>query len=519
MVQYSATAKYHEFLSAITQHAAEGILAYSAGGKIILANNAVSLIFDSDPKNIEGSNIVDLFAQGGRQGAIVEQLFQKSEGGEQSSLEFEIVRRNGVIVPLDIVVGHATLSDGESVFIANCRDITTQKKTAKRLTRQAEIINQMHDVVVVADRDLEITFCNKAMEVMAARTRDQMLGKTIHDVVHLVLPNGLEAADVKKIAATEGRWNGVSDVTNHEGKVMKADVVLFPMRDSDGQIEYFIFVIRDISDRLEADKRIQETQRIESLGRLAGGVAHDINNLLFPIFLNLEDAVDSIKEGNDLDDACEKVQASMDACMKIKKMIEQIMHFSRGSSAGRESLEMTEVLEDAWKLTKMIVPSSQKTIVTFQDDCGTVFGNSVQISQILLNLISNSVAAQDHGPGTITVSMVRAKSGDLRQPRYYQLKDQDYAVLTVTDTGSGIPNDIIDQVFDPFFTTKSVGEGTGLGLTEVAGIMSDFGGAIDVESKVDEGTSFFLYFPVTDKQDIDMEEEGDSADEQAKVLG
>jgi len=472
-------------------------LAYSAGGKVILANTALASIFGSDPKDIEGMEISDLFGLQDRQDAFLERLFRKNEKGEQSPVEFEITRNDGIVVPLDIVVGRATLSDGETVFIANCRDISEQRATAKRLMRQAEIINQMHDAVLVADANFNVTFCNSALEKMVARPKQGVVGKSIYSLVDIQLPDNLQPEGLRLIAGEQGRWNGIVDITNIEGKLFKADVLLFPMRDSSGAIDYFISVIRDITERVEANQRIQETQRIESLGRLAGGVAHDINNLLFPIFLNLEDAVDSIKEGEELDEACEKVQASMDACMKIKEMIEQIMHFSRESSSGKEALDLAEVMQEAWNLTKMIVPSSQKTVVTIQENSGVVTGNSIQISQILLNLVSNAIAAQDHAPGTITVSLKRSHSKDLRKPRYYKLKDAEYAVLSVEDTGCGIPEDIIDRVFDPFFTTKSVGEGTGLGLTEVAGIMRNFSGAIDVESKLDEGTCFYLYFPLS----------------------
>ena len=501
MVQYSATAKYHEFLSAITQHAAEGILAYSAGGKIILANEALAATFNSEPSDIEGMEINVLFGLQDRQDTFLEKLFRKNDTGEQSSIEIEIARKDGIIVPLDIVVGHATLSDGESVFIANCRDITEQRATAKRLTRQAEIINQMQDAVLVADANFNVTYCNKALEILVSLDKQEFLGKSIYEVIDVHLPDNLEAGDIRKIADEQGRWSGVADVTNVEGRLINADIVLFPMRDSSGKIDSFISVVRDITDRVAADHRIQETQRIESLGRLAGGVAHDINNLLFPIFLNLEDAVDSIKEGEDLDDACDKVQTSMDACMKIKEMIEQIMHFSREGSSDKETLDLASVMQDAWNLTKMIVPSSQNTIVSIEEDCGEVTGNSVQISQILLNLVSNAIAAGDHAPGDIIVSLKKVHGKDLKKPRYYQLIDAEYAVLSVEDTGCGIPADIIDRVFEPFFTTKSVGEGTGLGLTEVAGIMRNFSGAIDVESKLDEGTSFHLYFPLLRKEE------------------
>jgi len=184
--------------------------------------------------------------------------------------------------------------------------------------------------------------------------------------------------------------------------------------------------------------------------------------------------------------------------MKIKDMIGHILHFSRGSSVKKQLLDVSEVFDDAWKLTRMIVPSSFKVEVDIQESCGAVLANSVQLSQILLNLVSNAVDAHDGSTGEIEVDLSRARGKSDKQPLYYRLSDREYAILRVTDAGTGIAPDVLRQIFDPFFTTKDVGQGTGLGLSEVAGIMRDVGGAIDIESTLGKGTSFLLYFPLED---------------------
>ena len=494
MVKYSATTKYHEFLSAITEHAAEGIIAYSRTGTIILANAAAAKVFGVSKADLERKNIPELVPDGERKEEILTCLMAKDVVAP--SIEFDILDSRGVVVPLDVLIGTAVLSDGEEIIIANCRDISLQKQTEERLVRQAEIIRQMHDAIVVADGDFKIVSCNAALSNMVARPESEICGKSIYDVVDVVLPDGATDEKIREIAIKKNRWNGIVEMTNHEGTVYTTDILLFPMRGEGDEIDCFISVVRDVGDRLDAERRIQETQRIESLGRLAGGVAHDINNLLFPIFLNLEDAADCVEEREELDDAVSRIRDSMNACMKIKKMVEQILHFSRDQSQERTVFSISECVQEAWDLTKIIVPSSFKCEINIGQDCGTIYGNTIHLSQILLNLVSNAVASQDPLPGTLNLSLKRMHGRDIGETGYYRIKDVEYAVLSVTDRGCGIPEDIIDNIFDPFFTTKPVGEGTGLGLTEVAGIMRDLDGAIDIVSVVDEGTTMTLYFPV-----------------------
>ena len=501
MVKYSATAKYHEFLGAITQHAAEGMLVYSTAGQIILANQAVSDLFGYSAAELEGTNLARWIPDNSEKSEILSSFFSKTTR-ENTSFNINIPSENGAFRSIDIMVGQTTLSDGEKIFIANCRDITNQREVALQLEQQAEILRLMHDAVVVADKEFKILSCNTALEKIVGKDKDAIIGQDIYSIIDVKLPAGVLPETPRRIAVEEGRWHGVVEMTAGDGHLITADVLLFPKRDQNGEIECFISVVRDVSDRVEADRRIQETQRIESLGRLAGGVAHDINNLLFPILLNLEDAIDAIKEDDEPDEAIERISTSMDACLKIKRMIEQILHFSRDNASGQDMLNVSATFADAWDLVKMIIPTSVEVSVDISEDCGSFIGNPVQVSQVLLNLISNAIGAMEQAPGKLTCTLTHANIASLPSPRFYKLKHPEYAVLSVTDTGSGIAEDIMDNIFDPFFTTKSVGEGTGLGLTEVVGIIRELDGAIDIVSEVNKGTNFTLYMPVNNSEQL-----------------
>lgn len=496
MVKYTAATKYHEFLSAITQFAADGIVAFSQSGKVILANPAAASIFGRSVTDIEGNSCANLFPDGPEQENMMTQLVDPSRFADQRHIEFDVDLPGGGMTPIEISVGNATLSDGEEIFIANIRDISKKREAAKQIALQAEILDQMHDAVVVVDNIFQAVSCNDAYLEMLEMKREDVIGKNPYELFEVELPDNLDRGKLRAIVMEAGEWSGIIKVTNTQGKCYTTDTLMFPLVDKQGNASNFISVIRDVGDRLEAERRIQETQRIEALGRLAGGVAHDINNLLFPIFLSLEDVVDSIEEGADLAEAPASIRQSMDACMKIKEMIERILYFSRESSSETELLDAATAFTNAWTLAKMIVPSSFDVNIDIQPGGGFISATAIQLSQLLLNLVSNAVGAHEGASGKIAIELCQTWPDASHKPAYYHLKDQEYAVLKVTDSGCGIPDDIIGQIFDPFFTTKDVGEGTGLGLTEVAGILRDIGGAIDIESELGKGTTFLLYFPI-----------------------
>ncbi len=495
---FSATQKYHEFLSAVTHYAADGIVAFAHDGKIILANKALTEIFGYEAGELDGANVSCLLERNALNSGILQYIHDQLVGGIDNIPPFTLsgLKKSGKKVPLEMAVGRAELSGGEIVYIANCRDISERLVIEGRLWRQAEIISQMHDGIVVTDKDFRITECNAAISLMAAIRHEKVIGEDITKIFDVAFPHGVGPADIREAVLSKGKWNDIVGLTNCRKKHFKADVVVFPMLDAHVSDISLAFVVRDVTARLETENRLVQTQKIEALGRLAGGVAHDVNNLLFPIFLNLEAALEEIEPYDDLKQVGEDIQESMDACMKIKTMIQQILHFSRQNAIETEELDISGGISDAWSLAKMIVPSSIEQKVNIEPNCGTITVNSVQLSQLLLNLVSNAVAAMNDQNGTLQVSLKRVNRREINKPKYYDLQHDELAVLSVSDSGKGIAIKHRRNIFDPFFTTKEVGQGTGLGLTEVAGIVQSLKGAIDLSSTVGEGTTFQIYLPV-----------------------
>ncbi|WP_286829731.1 MULTISPECIES: PAS domain-containing sensor histidine kinase [Kordiimonas] len=498
-MRYDATQKYHEFLKAITQHSADGIMAFSESGTIILANAAVSSILGYDNGEMEGLNIQCILGSDHVDGPTLCRLFDQFEpdGDHMPPLTLKACQKGGGEIPIEIAVGNAVLTDGEKVYVASCRDITERLQIEGQLKSQAEVIRQMSDGMIVSDSNFQITECNHAIAKMLGVKSSELLGRAVYDFIQLETPDLIDREEIRQIAMAEGRWNGIVDFINVRGEKIKADVAVFPINAAFGEATVFASVIRDVTERVEAEERINQTQKIEALGRLAGGVAHDINNLLFPIFLNLEAALGDLQGREDLGGVCEDLKDSMEACLKIKTMVQNILMFSRKNSMDLQQIDVSEETREAWKLAKLIVPSSVECSVEIEPECGLFQGNSVQFSQIMLNLVSNAVSALDNGIGRLEVRLKPVNGGTIPGPKYYKLRQDEAVELSIRDTGCGISSTHVDKIFDPFYTTKGVGEGTGLGLTEVAGIVKSLNGAIDVSTCPGEGTEFKIYLPVT----------------------
>jgi signal transduction histidine kinase len=257
---------------------------------------------------------------------------------------------------------------------------------------------------------------------------------------------------------------------------------------------------QEIAEKEAADKRREEleselrlTQKLETVGVLAGGIAHEFNNILLPIFLYTEQAIHDAPPGSNIQKHLEQVLKS---ARRAKVLLQQILTFSR--QPGRQvfkQVDVKHIVEEAFEFLRALMPSSvelRKELV--EDDC-LIMADRDQIHQLVMNLCSNAYKALDDSVGTITVTLDHFIVDDdfPRDCRHLQVGK--YIRISVHDTGRGIDHDYIERIFEPFFTTRSVGEGTGLGLSVAHGIAMSHKGALTVESQTGKGTTFFIYLP------------------------
>ena len=253
--------------------------------------------------------------------------------------------------------------------------------------------------------------------------------------------------------------------------------------------------IRMEKDRKKMEAQLFQTQKIEALGTFAGGIAHDLNNILYPIIINIEMLLADTEEGSDIHNTLKQI---LGAAYRQRDLVKQILAFSRRSEQKMSPVRVGHLLQETLSLLRSSLPSTIELHSHMDAGPDTVMGDSTQIQQIILNLSKNAAESLEAQKGVIEVGLTRAR---LEPPQPFQdLKPGDYLKITVRDNGRGIPPDTIDRLFEPFFTTKEVGKGIGMGLPVAHGIAKKLGGSISVESEPGKGSLFTVYLPAAEDQ-------------------
>ena len=282
-----------------------------------------------------------------------------------------------------------------------------------------------------------------------------------------------------------------------EGTIRKYRIVSSPIINVKGEVVAAIEMVEDMTERLEFEKQIQQAQRMESIGNLAGGIAHDFNNILFPIVGMAELLLEDLPSGSPERENTEEI---LRAGMRGSDLVKQILAFSRQSEHQMVPTRIQNILREVLKLSRATIPAYIEIQQDIQNDCGMVRADATQIHQVAMNIITNAFHAMEDRGGKLTVRLCETEIKALEE-RYANLSPGIYAHISISDTGHGMPSDLIKKIFDPYFTTKEQGKGTGLGLAVVHGIVKEHNGDIKVVSEIGEGSIFNVYLPLMEKPD------------------
>ncbi len=373
------------------------------------------------------------------------------------------------------------------------------------------LVQDSPDVIMRFDRDLRHLYVNPVVEVETGIPQQDFIGKTHRELgfpPELILPweeyiqrvFAFETPQRLEFQLPTGAW---------------IDWILYPEYGTDGTVNAVLTTARDITaykeieetlrkeilERKRSEKRqrqleaqLRQTQKLEALGRLAGGIAHDFNNVLAIMLGHVEFLLQDSAEGSDIQASLQNVWRAGE---RATELIRQISLFGRYHEHHLESTNLSQVIEETLRLIRATIPASIEIRSHIQPHCHFILADASQIQQILVNLCVNARHAMKERGGTLELRLTEAAiNGKLAQN--LGLGSGLYLKLTVSDTGQGIPASAEEHIFEPFFTTKDVGEGSGLGLAVVHGIVTGHGGTIMVESVVGQGTIFSIYFPVVE---------------------
>ena len=273
-----------------------------------------------------------------------------------------------------------------------------------------------------------------------------------------------------------------------------------------GRIVGYVHSVKDISHQRNLEKRLVHAHKLESIATLAGGIAHDFNNILGAILGNADLLLYRLpsKEGWEaavpgpplrLTEITEHLQAIKRAGARAKELVGQILAFSRQSTNQRHNLLIAPVVKESCRLLRSTLPTTIELKVAVPEGIGMIHADAGQIQQVVMHLCTNAAQSLENGTGVIEISLREIETGKAEQLRYHDLVPGRYVVLTIKDTGRGMPPETLERIFDPFFTTREVGQGSGMGLAVLHGIIVAHDGVIDVTSSLGKGTVFTVFFP------------------------
>lgn len=370
-------------------------------------------------------------------------------------------------------------------------DITERKKSENDLKKLVTAINHISEGILVTDFDGNILFVNPAYEKMTLFQINELIGTNLRFLNNNPLFNELNEKAWSTMLSDK-TWSGMMFDKKKNGENIEVLTIITPIKDNDGNIINRVVVKHDVTEERKLEQNLRHSQKLQAIGTLAGGIAHDFNNIIMGMQIYTEILLKKIPENKNEYGLLQKIYSAQN---RAKDLIKQILSFSRQTDDERKPLQIHLIIKEALKLIKTTFPVSIKLVDKIKD-CGYALANPAQIEQILINLCTNANYAVN-GHGTISVELKSSKY--IKYPDGKIIKNKySWILLKVKDTGCGIEQKIRDRIFEPFFTTKSVGQGTGLGLSTVHGIVKQYGGEIFFDSEIGKGTVFYIYLPAVE---------------------
>jgi PAS domain S-box-containing protein len=474
----------------------QGIMIHSQG-RPLFVNHAFARIFGyGDPQDILALNTADLIVPQDRE--RLHRLHDDRLAGKETPIHYEYqgLRKDGSVVWLDSVARVVTWKGHPAVQIV-VFDITDRRQAEEAL-RQSEkryrtLVETIPHGIQENDPSGLITFSNEAHAKMHGYAKGELLGTAVWDL----LASETELDELRSCLARLVQEQPlptpyVTRDRTKDGRTIDVQVDWNYKRDAHGRVTGFISVISDITERKRLEDRLRQAHKMEAVGTLAGGIAHEFNNVLGAILGFTDLTQYAMPQGSV---AWQNLQEVLKAGRRAKDLVQQILAFSRLSDEVREPLSLPLGIQEVLVLLRASLPTTIEIHQHLPEEGGTVLANRTHLYQIVMNLCTNAEYAMRETGGILTLAVDNVEVDDAFAASHPVLQPGPHVRLTVRDTGHGMRPDVVERIFDPFFTTKDMGEGTGMGLAIVHGIVTGHGGAITVESTPGEGTTFTIYLP------------------------
>jgi PAS domain S-box-containing protein len=486
-----ALRRSEEHFRSLIEHSSDIITIISRDGTITYESPSLERVLGFKPEELIGRNAFD-WIHPQDVPAVIDAL--TSPGGHSAtsqSVEYRVQHKNGSWRVLETLGTNLLDEPGVAGIIINSRDITERKQAEEQIREQAALLDKAQDAIIVYDLDTRIGFWNKSAERLYGWMADEVMGLRVDDVLNRADSRAAEEARAQ--ALHTGEWNGELQQETKAAKLIIVESRLTLVTDADGKPKSMLVINTDITEKKRLESQFLRVQRMESIGTLAGGIAHDLNNVLTPITMAIRMLHDEVST-----QSAHQILNTLEASAhRGAGIVQQVLSFARGVDGERTIFQIKHPLSEVITIARDTFPRSIHIASRVVRDLWPIVGDPTQLHQVFLNLCVNARDAMPHG-GRLQIDAENA----LIDANYAQMQPEAkpgaYVVVTVADTGVGIPPDLLDKVFEPFFTTKEVGKGTGLGLSTVLGIVRSHGGFLNVYSEVGKGTRFKVHLPAVE---------------------
>ncbi|MGJ3253106.1 MAG: hybrid sensor histidine kinase/response regulator [Elainellaceae cyanobacterium] len=369
------------------------------------------------------------------------------------------------------------------------QEIENRRKSEAKIREQAALLDVSTDAIWVQNPDGQITFWNRGAERLYGWTAAEAIGQNANELLYRRFP---ELDDIQSSIAQQGQWHGELHHVTQTDQTVVVESRWTRIAADPASPSPMLIVNTDITEKKHLEAQFLRAQRLESLGTLAGGLAHDLNNVLTPII-----SVATLLPRR-LPDLSQRNRAFFniinESATRGSDLVQQVLAFARGIEGKRMPLEVRHLILEMKHITQETFPKSIEIYTHIPLDLKLVYGNTTQLHQVVMNLCINARDAMPDG-GTLTIAAENRTLDEDYAQTHLSAKAGSYVVVTVADTGMGIPPDVRDRIFEPFFTTKKADQGTGLGLSTTLGIVTDHGGFMNVSSEVGKGTQIEVFLP------------------------
>jgi PAS domain S-box-containing protein len=458
----------------------EGI-AITEKGLIVDGNEQFFKIFGCVEKEMVGTEARQWVAPESR-----EKIAESAQPGNDDIHEHTLLRKDGS--PFHAETRIKTVQTNDRTFrVTAVRDITERKRAVQQIMEQAALLDETSDAIIVRTMEGKVLYWNKGAERMYGWTVAEAVGRDVGEL--LGIDTGRHSQAIETLISS-GKWSGELEHTTKDGRKLIVEARLSLVHGKEGNPVSVLGINTDVTEKKKIESQFMRAQRMESIGNLAGGIAHDLNNILAPILMSIDVLKDSIKDPHNMD-ILETIEVS---ATRGAAIVRQVLSFARGLEGSQIDIQPENLIKDIHRIVKDTFPKNIRLQTTAAQEGWRISGDPTQLYQVLLNLCVNARDAMPQG-GLIRIDIRNHTVDGPSAAMHLQSKIGPYVAISITDTGVGIPRENLDKIFEPFFTTKKIGSGSGLGLSTLLAVVKSHGGFINVESELNKGTTFSLYLP------------------------